>query len=105
MGLETAPPFFFEEYMKQLRNTRTGKLVVYDEKILELGYYEVVDDQPEEVSAPEQVVQEAVVETPQSPEEVIKAAAQKLLKRKKSGGGIQEEVAASEKISIQLTRG
>jgi hypothetical protein len=90
--------------MKQLRNTRTGKLVVYDKKILELGYYEVVDDQPEEVSAPE-VMQETVVATPQSPEEVIKAAAQKLLKRKKSGGGIQEEVSASEKISIQLTRG
>lgn len=91
--------------MKQLRNTRTGKLVVYDEKILELGYYEVVDDQPEEVSAPAEVVQETVQEVQPSPEEVIKAAAQKLLKRKKSGGGLQDEIGASEKISIQLTRG
>lgn len=82
--------------MKQLRNIRTGRLIAYDEKLLELGRYEVVDAQAERVEpTPEPV-----------PEDVIKRAAQNLLKRKpRSGGGLQDEVGASEKISIQLTRG
>lgn len=29
-----------------MRNKRTGRLVVYDEKLLELGYEVVVEDQP-----------------------------------------------------------
>lgn len=29
-----------------MRNKRTGRLVVYDEKLLELGYELVVEDQP-----------------------------------------------------------
>ena len=92
--------------MKQLRNTRTGKIVVYDEKILELGYYEVIDTQPEEVSAPAVVEEVVQAEPVASQEEQIKAVAQKLLKRKpKAGGGLQENVGASEKISIELTRG
>jgi hypothetical protein len=92
--------------MKQLRNTRTGKIVVYDEKILELGYYEVIDTQPEEVSAPAVVEEVVQAEPVASQEEQIKAVAQKLLKRKpKAGGGLQENIGASEKISIELTRG
>lgn len=105
MGNHLAFFIFIKVNMKQLRNTKTGKIVVYDEKILELGYYEVIDTQPEEVSAPapvEEVVKEA---TPVDPEEQIKAVAQKLLKRKPRSGGIQENIGASEKISIEVTRG
>jgi len=92
--------------MKQLRNTRTGKIVVYDEKILELGYYEVIDTQPEEVSAPAVVEEVVQAEPVVSQEEQIKAVAQKLLKRKpRSGGGLQEHIGASETISIDITRG
>jgi hypothetical protein len=32
--------------MKLMRHIRTGRLVVYDEKLLELGYEAVVDDLP-----------------------------------------------------------
>ena len=32
--------------MKLMRHIRTGRLVVYDEKLLELGYEAVADDPP-----------------------------------------------------------
>jgi hypothetical protein len=32
--------------MKLMRHIRTGRLVVYDEKLLELGYEAVVDEPP-----------------------------------------------------------
>lgn len=86
--------------MKYLRNLRTGRLVVYDASLLELGRYEVYDDQAEAVKEepPAQVAPVA--------EDSIKSAARNLLKRKpRSGGGLHDEVGATEKISIQLTRG
>jgi len=62
--------------MKYLRNKNTGKQIVYDEKLLELGYYEVVDEsQPEEptVTPPVEAADESVG---------IQQAVTTLLKRK-----------------------
>lgn len=91
--------------MKYLRNKNTGKRIVYDPKLLELGYYEMVDDSQPEGSVAEPQATAIVVDD--SVDE-IKAAATKLLRRKaktSSGGGINDEVNTGEEISIQLTRG
>lgn len=90
--------------MRLLRNKHTGKIISYDERLLELGRYEVVEDSASPTPAPEK---EPEVMTQETPAEVaIQQAARNLLKRKaKPSGGIQDHIGASEEISIQLTRG
>lgn len=90
--------------MRLLRNKHTGKIISYDERLLELGRYEVVEDSanpaPPSEPEPEVVAQETPAEV------AIQQAARNLLKRKaKPSGGIQDHIGASEEISIQLTRG
>lgn len=90
--------------MRLLRNKHTGKIISYDERLLELGRYEVVEDSASPAPAPEK---EPEVTTQETPAEVaIQQAARNLLKRKaKPSSGIQDHIGASEEISIQLTRG
>ena len=90
--------------MRLLRNKHTGKIISYDERLLELGRYEVVEDSASPSPAPEKEPEVTTQETPA--EVVIQQAARNLLKRKaKPSGGIQDHIGASEEISIQLTRG
>jgi hypothetical protein len=86
--------------MKYLRNLRTGRLMAYDEKLVDPSRYELVDDEAKQESAP--AAEEAPAPQPVSE---IQSAAQNLLKRKPRKGGFQDQVGATEKISIQLTRG
>lgn len=86
--------------MKYLRNKHTGKRLAYDEKLLELGYYEV-ENQSEESANNELIAHVA---------DEIKSVAAAILKRKpgrppKASGGINDDVQTGEEISIQLTRG
>jgi len=90
--------------MRLLRNKHTGKIISYDERLLELGRYEVVEDSVPPEPGPEKELAVTAQETPA--EVAIQQAARNLLKKKaKPSGGIQDQIGASEEISIQLTRG
>lgn len=91
--------------MKYLRNKNTGKQIAYDAKLLELGYYEVIDDQAEAVKTEAQPPAMGIPTL--VADDAIKAAAAKLLKRKTKAPqpGIQDDVPVTEEISIQLVRG
>lgn len=107
--------------MKLMRNTRTGKMVVFDKSLLTLGYYEIVDDAPQAESKPNQETEPltptvdtaadkaadmSAASTQQTQQTEIKGEKAPPVKRApKRSGGMKDAASATDKVSINLTQG
>lgn len=82
--------------LKQMRNTRTGKIAVYDADLVESGRWEVL---PTEEAPQEKLpVAEAMQQLQQS-------VAQQTMRKKQKPGHHDKVAVADEQVSIQLIKG